>query len=736
MNKLFLLQRFPLLNGIAFGLGILFFTLWELKFITNSDPAKHGLIIGSTPALLLIIISGISIIPELKKGANILLINRFSTGLICCSFLLLLTNWSHTSFGFLPDSHIALSAILISLVLFFLGIRLKVEDKTWSFFLIFTSTAYIVSFLLFNKFNPLFTDDHGPVLYRLQLLKDNFPNIPVYNTDWNAGYDWRDFFATGILNVFTIFSPLIYFLPITTAYALIVPLILFLILPLASYLGARELKVSKSGALISSLLAITSSSLWYKWGFSYGSLGFVCSTALICLTYGTLISILYDSEKLTWKKTILTICLVSLTICWTAQGITLIPLLILAATKFKLLFTNRKILILALGTILINGPWIVAFLKVSKVTTFVQPSGDKASTIMGMRVGDKIEKAEPAIIRAKKGKLSIKECLKRLREFGSKVNPILLILFIPALFINRIPKYYLNNLVLTSLFLTVVGIIGPSFKPQLELERLLIVMSLLICMPVGSYLASLIETPERRYSRLQSFCLISLFLTGILSTFNFIQNKGFYTYTAWPKDLESISSIIRKNHLSGRTLFTGFVLHELGGGHIAPLSYLSGSPIVASSPVHNLWWYTDVIPEEFRVKSIPGIEEYLDLMNVSLVVAHEKNWKKVLRDNPIKYKEIGIVDEFVFFKREPFPNSYFIEGEGDVLEQSNHNLILRLNSSSAIIKFNYFPFLQAKGCKNISAHEIGNSIKFIKLDNCEKGEVVINSIPIYKRVLQ
>jgi hypothetical protein len=255
-------------------------------------------------------------------------------------------------------------------------------------------------------------------------------------------------------------------------------------------------------------------------------------------------------------------------------------------------------------------------------------------------------------------------------------------------------------------------------------------------MPVGSYLASLIETPERSYSRLQSFCLITLFLTGILSTFNFIQNKGFYTYTAWPKDLESISSIIKDNHLSGRTLFTGFVLHELGGGHIAPLSYLSGSPIVASSPVHNLWWYTDVIPEEFRVKSIPGIEEYLDLMNVSLVVAHERNWKKVLRDNPIKYKEIGIVDEFVFFRREPFPNSYFISGEGEVLEQTNHNLKLKLNSTFATLKFTYFPFLQAKGCKDISAHEIGSSIKFIKLDNCEKGEVVINSIPIYKRVLQ
>lgn len=736
MNKLFFLQRFPFLNGIAFGLGILFFTLWEVKFITNLNPDNHGFILGSIPSLIIIIISGISIIPVLRKDSNTLVVNRFSTALILCSFIFLLTNWSYTNFGFLPDSHIALSATIVSLVLFFVGIRLKSGDKTWSFFLVLTSAIFITSFLLFNKFNPLFTDDHGPVLYRLQLLKDNFPNIPVYNTDWNAGYDWRDFFATGILNVFTIFSPLIYSLPTTTAYALIIPLILFLILPLASYLGARVLSVNRTGASISALLALTSSSLWYKWGLSYGSMGFVCSTALISLTYATLLSILYKSDKLTWKNVILTICLVSLTISWTAQGITLVPLLILAATKLKLLFTNRKILVIALGTILINGPWIVAFLKVSKVTTFVQPSGAKASTIMGMRVGDKIENAEPAIIRAKKGKLSIKECLKRLREFGSKLNPILLILFIPALFINRIPKYYLNNLVLTSLFLTVVGIIGPSFKPQLELERLLIVMSLLICMPVGSYLASIIETPERSYSRLQSFCLISLFLTGILSTFNFIQNKGFYTYTAWPKDLESISSIIRDNHLSGRTLFTGFVLHELGGGHIAPLSYLSGSPIVASSPVHNLWWYTDVIPEEFRVKSIPGIEEYLDLMNVSLVVAHEKNWKKVLRDNPIKYKEIGIVDEFVFFRREPFPNSYFISGEGEVLEQTNHNLKLKLNSTSATLKFTYFPFLQAKGCKDISAHEIGSSIKFIKLDNCEKGEVVINSIPIYKRVLQ
>ena len=65
-------------------------------------------------------------------------------------------------------------------------------------------------FLKFAGGRLLFCDDHPSFLYRLQLLREHFPNIPLYDANWNAGHNAREFFATGVLNVFLLCAPFIY----------------------------------------------------------------------------------------------------------------------------------------------------------------------------------------------------------------------------------------------------------------------------------------------------------------------------------------------------------------------------------------------------------------------------------------------------------------------------------------------------------------------------------------------
>lgn len=737
MSRLFSFLKNPYLQGFIFGLSITSISLWEIRTILNLTTNDQGLILGNLVSFLLLLISLSLFIPYLIKNKDSIKTWKFSQTVLLSGTLLLFTNWSYASFSFLPDSHIAFSSLILAGVLTLVRKYNANGIINWTHLSILFSAWLFTSFLYSSNFSPLFTDDHGAVLYRLQLLKDNFPNIPVYNSEWNAGWDWRDFFATGILNIFFIFSPFIYALSVPTAYTIIVPTVLFILLPLSTFIGSKLLGARRDASAISAFLAMSSSAIWYKWGFSYGSMGFVCSTALIPLAFSLLISSVHKGENNSWLKIILSITVITLSIFWSAQGITLIPFILYCLYKIKLFLFNKKLLVLALGLVLINGPWIYTFLNVSKVTSFVQPSGNKAVKVIGQR--EDSEQSPAANIRAGKIKLNYKDLIKHLRDFNIKLNPIILFFSIPALFLCYLDKFYKNAFLATSCFLALVGLIGPSFKPQLELERLLIVMSILLCIPIGCFLSSFIQKQREGniYKQtVSTFCLSALMLTSAISTLNQVQNKTYNTYKTIPDDLYLIAKIIRNNHGSGRTLFSGFVLHELGGGHIAPLTTLSESPIIASSPVHNLWWYTDVIPEDFRDRSVQGIEEYLDLMNVSLVVAHEKNWRHLFRQSPWQYQELETVGKFTFFTRKTYPNSYLLQGEGSLLEQNSNHIKFDVRSTSAVLRFNHFSFLEVLGCKEILPFKIGANINFIELKECTPGEVTIRSVPVYKRVLQ
>lgn len=735
MSKLIKLLLSPLSLGIVFGIGTISFTLWEVKFFFQEEQAK-GLVLGGPISLLLLTLSAsLLAYSKLKEEHNNT--QTLTPILLFFSTLILLTNWSSMRFGFLPDSYLAPAVLVIALCFLPFSSPIFQSKNSLNYLTPLLSLLFFLTLLISSNFSPLFTDDHGPVIYRLQLLRENFPNIPVYNTEWNAGYDWRDFFATGILNVFFIFYPFIKLWGVLTSYTYIVPTILFILLPIATYLGSKLFGVSTKGSLIASLLSITSSTIWYRWGLSYGSLGFVCSTALIPLSYALLIHCINPEKEVSWRDIFLTALCLTLTIFWSAQAISLIPILIYCLFNIKRLLFNKKILTLALSLIFINIPWMYSFIHVSKVTSFVQPTGSKASKIMGLRVGDKIE-TEASVIRAKKGSLSTKVVTKRLREFLTKLNPLILLLIIPSLIYCSFSKTERNLLRLTALFLLAVGLIGPSLKPQLELERFLIVMSMLMCIPIGDYLGKFLESNFKN-TKTYSFSIYSLscmFIIGPLSIFSCLENKGFNKYTAWPEDLVQLASSIKENTGSGRAFFSGFVLHELGNGHLAPLSTLSKTPIVASSPVHKYWWYTDIIPEEFRELSSPGIEEYLDHMNVSLVIAHEKLWRNLFRASPWQYQELGQIGNFTLFKRNNFPNSYFLQGSGDLLEQDSNHVKLKITSSEAVLRFNYFPFLEVDGCESISAFPIRNSLEFVSLSGCRKNEeIIIRSVPLYKRVL-
>ena len=84
----------------------------------------------------------------------------------------------------------------------------------------------------------------------------------------------------------------------------------------------------------------------------------------------------------------------------------------------------------------------------------------------------------------------------------------------------------------------------------------------------------------------------------------------------------------------------------------------------------------------------------IELMNVSLIVAHEPKWRKFLLERPAEFTLLMKRDSFFVFERASFKSSYFVEGDGEVLDQGGPEVRVTLSTPDAVIKFNYFPFLE------------------------------------------
>jgi hypothetical protein len=578
-----------------------------------------------------------------------------------------------------------------------------------------TVIAGFIGFLKTANGNLIFTDDHPCFLYRLIQLKENFPQIPFYNPLWNGGVEAREFFASGILNVFAVFSPLIYFFEVESIYNYIVLSLLFLIPPVLSIICGRILCVSNLAIGLQVVISLTSSMLWYRWGFSYGTLGFIFSMSLLPLNTLLLNKIL-EEERLDFFKCLLIAFSFSLMFLW---SLSVLPLVLVCLFSLPQLFRSLKkkhVWMILLVLVIVNGPWVSVFYRASGVADFIT-GGHQRSQQIGSGMHDESKfKAPPP----KERNLPASEKIQiNLYKTTSLTSPIVLFFgILSILFLNRREVGAFRPLVAVLLLL---GLLGPLVKSQLELERMLVVLTLVLSWP-SAFLISEYFTSSKNLIVKSS--MIGLFSLSPFWIWQLTTNQTNEKFSLSGDLVEGLTNVIKNESGEGRTLFAGFILHELNEGHVAPLAYWTKKPLIASSYQHDRWKYVDVIPESYRERKEKGVNEYLDLMNVSLVVTHDKHWKKWFSGRPNLYQPIWQQGRFKAFKRIDFKSSYFLAGEGEVISQNGNSIHLKLNSQSAIIKFNFKNFLETNNCE-ISPYEVDDKASFIKLDNCRIGEDVL-----------
>jgi hypothetical protein len=121
-------------------------------------------------------------------------------------------------------------------------------------------------------------------------------------------------------------------------------------------------------------------------------------------------------------------------------------------------------------------------------------------------------------------------------------------------------------------------------------------------------------------------------------------------------------------------------------------------------------------------------------MNVTLVTAHEPDWRKYLSERPHQYALKEHHKDFMIFERVEYRPSYILEGEAHTVSQNTNSVTLTPMSQRVVLKFKYFPFLTASGC-NVSPFLVTPQLQLIELSECPIGVPVrVQSVSPLKRL--
>jgi hypothetical protein len=641
-----------------------------------------------------------------------------------CSFILLISDYPYRGHSFIGGSSGIFFTLLGGVGAFALCLKLSgyplVKKINPLALVIFFQFLTLFSFHQYVGNNLIFSDDHPSFLYRLILLGQHFPNIPFYNPAWNAGYSAREFFPSGILNIYLLLWPAISLLgdlnqlEVAKYYSYFIPFLFVFFAPLMMFLSARLIGLNSLTASIAAILSLAPTFSYFEFLLNYGTLSFCLAAALFPLSLFVAYRILFTDGYKQPALIVLAILVGFLGFTWHLMVIGLIPLALFAFLNFKLVFIPKRVLTIILVTSIVTAlhfPSLKVLYQESNLKNLVSQD-----VLPGSVTNSSAQLRESNATRINGSYLekiweSIESANKMFKMLVNKSNPLLLLLTLPGLLFVSCKK--LRWIIfLTLVWLVFLAIFGEQLKPQFELRRMIIPACFLAIIPAAffcySFSSYVISNAKAKSNKLRflNYIAAALLLGGvILAPFNSYRAYGNLSdekFALAPDYLPGLIDAIKTHGGSGRTFFSGFILHELGaahydtqdGGHIAPLATFTGKPMYASHYYHVLWSTVDPIPPKYRKRKVEGIEEFLDLINATAVISFKREWAKYFLKNS-NYQQVFQGGRFRLFTRKHSTEGYFLKGSGEVTT-NNDGLSVIANEREVILKFRYLPKLRIR----------------------------------------
>lgn len=722
--------------SLSFSLGLILFLLmsgslsfWQVQRVQQLGAFRETFLL---PGLVLLVSLAFFLVAKKKPSLRV-------SGFVFSLPAIFFSDWTTRRFSFFEGPLIRGELVLISLLMFFTWSKAK-KTSFWRWTLFFSLGFFICLFAGQIGGRLLISDDHAVFFYRLAILKENFPNIPAYNTLWAAGRDTLHLFATGCINFFALLSPLIYFLDLEASYSHLVSFFLFLIVPSLFFLSSKVLGHTERQACISAILSLVPSSLWYIWAVKYGTLGFVTSASLLPLVLALVSRALSRELKFGFLSFLILSISTCLMLCWSPSGLALIPAIFVSIYYLPRLLRTPWFLTSVVLVSLITLPWMYLFWQDWQVSSFLEDketseiahthSPDFSEPHSHKPLSNHRELHKDKTFRHQSGGLDLRDSLRQLREASVRTNPLVWLLALPGLFYLRGRARVLFSV--SCLGMLIAGTVLVPFFPQIELDRMLVLMTSCLLIPVSLSLDRVLEI-KGITGRLCFSLAFGFLFTSLPQVGNILSNRSLDNFSFAGRNFKGVLSTTISSQPKGRVLFAGPILHELDDGHIAPLSVLSNTPMLARSHMHDNWSQKDIIPASLKRQGLGAVEEFLLIRNVSNIWTHRESWRRFFAKYPESFIPLKQVGPFSYYK---FSKSrgYFLEGQGRVTKQSTGVLKLIPETSEVVVSFHYFPWLKHSSCQLTKA-EYGEE-QFIRLSGCTPGvELSIESPGFIPRFL-
>jgi hypothetical protein len=627
--------------------------------------------------------------------------------------LVLISDYSASRFSFFLYSKGKFDLLLIFLPLFFVLSKEHYRQRFFSLLLtpwsVLVFQILITTIYFYNLDGALiYSDDHPSFLYRLELLRQQFPKIPFYNPDWNGGYNAREFFATGVLNIFLLISPFLPFLPqvhgVDSAlwYNAIIPYVFVILIPWSAYLSCVLLTKNRATATLAAILSLAPSMGIFEWILKYGTLGFSTAIGFAPLVLSLLWKILFIDSVPRWRDLSLLLISSTLVIFWTPAVAIFIPTLIVA---IPLLWRSERVVLKRFALFFLiffalNAPWMITFVRESKVLEFVQ-----LDTRPGMAAALKEDlhpvvstpfvSAEQSDVKPPVSKLD--KGVNHLLEGFRRYNPLLLAFLIAGFL--ALPTNKIRVIGALTILVLVQFVLFSEYKPQFELRRMVLPLATILSLIAALGITRMINLERTSFAVIHP--LLATFLATLLiftpiSAASTYANRTIESFAVADPMVSDLANEIKKFHGLGRTFFMGYTLHELAatspkaqsGGHLAPLPLFTDTTFFANDYYHSRWKALDPIPLEVRQGGASAIEEFLDLLNISAVVTFHEEWKRYC-ENDTRYKKVSDVQAFSVYQREAPVSGYIQAGEAEIKNVSYDSVVVTPKDTVTILKFKY-----------------------------------------------
>lgn len=623
--------------------------------------------------------------------------------------------WQHAhiaGFHYLRAGIIQFIFITQLLIPVFLFLKRK-TSLTGAVILVCLQIICIASFLMETRGHALYGDDHTSFMYRLWEFGKTFPRLTNYSPYWNGGAVSSSGTTTGAISLGILFWPLWRFFPVCEIYTHLLAILFIIIVPLLYVFSIKIINEDWTSAWCAGILTLGVSQYFFLWLFNYGTPGALLSSALLVPFASCLFRIFWLDKMELWLAVSLVLISFFL-VLWppgTIMALAVIPSVIISFPKW----TKKKVLFIALCFII----FFVFYFKMLIIIT----SPDTLKLVSS---------GPDSIVNPLKSFLSLKTLCSGWRYLGAQIkegHPLLVFFGIGGIFIlpQRKIKYWFMPIIIAIAFLSGWS---KELNPELELNRMAIPMFFISVVPASLWISKLLKTQGIRFILVKS-ALISLLVLGGWNSAKMYGNRGLAKYATTPQEIDGLTKWLKKNvPEDARILLAGLTMHGYGHGHVAILPYLAKREMLAADYFHyNPKIMQPHLPPPMFTQTKEDLFKYMELYNITHIVAQDEEWKNTFSLYPDQYKKQTAIDNKIVFSVNR-NSTMFLKGSGTL--NADFNLIKvspNNHPEDIVIKYNWHEGLLALNASQIFPFDAGYGIKFIGIKPQGKKEIVIR----YKR---